>query len=298
MKVFDRVRPVGVLGCLVGQEEVVRVRPGRRLVADGGKRRHLPVEPRGIEVVDLPDPVPGDRGLAVLEREVLRVLVDVGRAVALLDLVDHPGHALDAGLVVVRRGRAVLGVRLAAVLPQQAEEHQVGRPLVRHPERGLEAGRLELLAGVVEARRVLRGRGDPGLVEVVLVVVHRETVDVQRDAVALALIDPGLPDRAGEVRLLQVEGGREVVERDDHLAGRVAGQLVEVHRSHVRPLAGLGRGRQPLVEVRPLDGVGLDRDLVVFRVELLDQRGHRRAVAAGEPVPVGQVDRRALVGRR
>ena len=62
------------------------------------------------------------------------------------------------------------------------------------------------------------------------------------------------------------------------------------------PLAGVHRGDDPLVVLRPADGVLLDGDAVLAGVEVGDQLAHRRTVTAGEAVPVAEGHRRPVVG--
>jgi hypothetical protein len=129
----------------------------------------------------------------------------------------------------------------------------------------------------------------------VLVVELPERVDVERDAVSLVLEDAGLPDCRDEVLLLDLQRLRDVVEREDDLAEGHPGELVHVHRGDVRALAALNRGRELLVEVSPLDGVLLDRDVLVLGLEVRDELLHERTVTTGEAVPVLELDGRALV---
>ena len=147
-------------------DELVRVRPRGRLVADLRQRAEAPLEPLGRAVVaDPPRALPDERRLPVLERDVVGVLRDVRRAVALLDHRAQVLHRLHARVGVPRRLRAVLVGQVAAELPQQRLEHEAAREDERRHPVALDALALELLErgleGLAIRRRLAPDRARP-----------------------------------------------------------------------------------------------------------------------------------------
>ena len=147
---------------------------------------------------------------------------------------------------------------------------------------------LQRLHGGLEAFAVLGQLGDAGLLQVGGVPVEAQRVDVQRDAVALVLVDAGVPDHGREVVLVELQAGGDLVERHDDPAGGVRRQLVDVHDADVGTGAGGDRVGHLGVVVGPLQRVHRHGDVGVGRVELLDHLLHEGAVTTGEAVPEGE----------
>ena len=111
----------------------------------------------------------------------------------------------------------------------------------------------------------------------------------------MVVVHPSLPDDRGKVALFELQGAGHVVERDDHTAGGVCGQLVDVHDAQVRTLTAAYRRRDLLVVNIPFHGVHADVYVLLVGAELLDQLLHIRSVSAGEPVPKRKLDLRPIV---
>ena len=201
----------------------------------------------------------------------------------------EPLQRLDTGLRVEGRLGALLVVDAAAELGDQRVEHEVRGPGRGDPERVLDGALvLQSLHGGLEPFAVLGQLGEAGLLQVGGVSVEAQRVDVQRDAVALVLVDAGVPDDRREVVLGELEAGGDLVERHDDPAGGARRQLVDVHDADVGTGAGRHRGWDLRVVVGPLQRVHRHRHVGVVRVELLDHLLHEGAVTTGEAVPEGQ----------
>src|SRR3954454_1155625 len=259
---------VGVVAAVLRQDELVAVAPDAALAADLRQRRGDNLRRLLAGVVDLPDALPVERVLAVLQRDVVRVLADVLRAVALLDEIDHPVERLLAGVGVPRRLGGVGVVQVAAELPQQRHEHEGPGELERADPGALDALALQLVEGVQVGVLVGGDAADPRLVEQVLVHVQTEVVDVDRDAEPLVLVHAALPDGRRELRLLQIERLRDRVDRHDDLLRRLGRDVVDVHDRDVRAVAALDCRGKLLEEVGPLVHVHVDVDLRGLRVDL------------------------------
>ena len=68
----------------------------------------------------------------------------------------------------------------------------------------------------------------------------------------LPYVHPGVPDDRHEVALLQLQGACHVVQRQDHSARGVGGELVYVHDAQVGTLPALDGRRHLLVVGHPL----------------------------------------------
>ncbi|CDN45712.1 hypothetical protein BN871_IQ_00050 [Paenibacillus sp. P22] len=236
----------------------------------------LGLHPRTVEL---------DGVFALEEQRVLAVLLHVARGNALLDHAAQPLHHLDRFRRVVGDVAAV--PQLAAVLPDERREDELLRPQARHHVAVDALGLVgQLLHRRVEFRAVRRRRSNAGLLEQILVVVHDERVDVQRNRVQLA-VDRGVLDRGfREVRRIDAGGSGELIDRLQLVLALVGRHAVHVHDHQVRTLlAGAERHIQLLVVLAVRLDDEVDLVAVLGAVVFVHDLFHERAVGAGERRP-------------